>query len=121
MSFILELLLELVGQIVLEILAEVLFGLGDVATHGRMRRVIVFGLAGAAAGVGSWLFRPNTVIPDPLRRYAVVAALTLGGGLFLAAFEAWIRKGGPGSATAGFLSGIGFSLAYVVVRRLLLA
>jgi len=62
MSIILELLLEFLGQIVLEVLAELLLGLGDVATHGRMRRVLVFALAGAAAGLGSYFVRPNTVI-----------------------------------------------------------
>lgn len=121
MSFILELLLEFFGQILLEILAEVLFGLGDLATHGRMWRVLVFTLTGAAAGLGSYFIRPTTVILDPVARYAAIAALTLGGGLILAVFESRVRRGGTGAATGGFLSGAGFSLAYVLVRRLVLA
>lgn len=121
MSFILELLAEFLGQIVLEILAEIVFGLGDVATHGRVRRVVVFTLAGAAAGLGSSFVLPNMIIPDPLTRYAAIAALTLGGGLILAVFESRIRRGGRGAAAGGFLSGAGFSLAYVLVRRLVLA
>jgi hypothetical protein len=114
-------ILEFFGQIVLELLVEVLLGLGDFATHGRMRRVGVFTLTGAAAGLGSYFIRPTTIILDPLTRYAAIAALTLAGGLILAVFESRVRLGGPGAATGGFLSGAGFSLAYVLVRRLVLA
>lgn len=121
MSFILELLLEFFGQIALEILVEGLLGLGDWATQGRMRRVLVFTLTGAAAGLGSSFIQPTTIILDPLARYTAIAALTLGGGLMLAAFESRVRRGGPGAATGGFLSGAGFSLAYVLVRRVVLA
>ncbi len=115
-----ELLLEFIGQIVLEILVEVLLGVGDLATHGRMRRVLVFALTGAAAGLGSYFVRPTRIIVDPLIRYAVIAALTLAGGLVLAVFESRVRRGGPGAAAGGFLSGAGFSVAYVLVRRLVL-
>ena len=111
--------MEFLGPIVLEILVEVLLGFGDLATHGRMWRVVVFTLTGAAAGLGSHFIRPTTIILDPLTRYAAITALTLGGGLILAVFESRVRRGGPGAATGGFLSGAGFSLAYVLVRRLL--
>jgi peptidoglycan/LPS O-acetylase OafA/YrhL len=121
MDVILELLLEFFGQVVLEILLEVFLGLADLGTHGRKRQVLLFTLAGAAAGFGSYFVRPTTLMPDPLIRYAIIAALTLGGGIVLALFESRIRRGGPGAATSGFLSGAGFSLAYALVRRLLLA
>jgi hypothetical protein len=121
MDFLFGLLLEFLGQVVLEMLVEVLLGLGDVATHGRMRRVVVFTLTGAVSGLGSYVIRPTTIILDPLTRYAAIAALTLGGGLILAVFESRIRRGGPGAAAGGFLSGTGFSLAYVLIRRLALA
>lgn len=119
MELIVELLLEFFGQIVLELLLEALFGIGDAATSGRMRRVLVLLCVGLAAGVGSHFVVPQALIQDPLARYATMAGLTLGGGLILAAVESRLRKGGPGSAAAGFLSGVAFSLGYVVGRRLL--
>ena len=119
MDLIVSLLLEFFGQILLELLLEAIFGIGDVATGGRLRRVFVLLGVGLLAGVGSHFVAPQTLIQDPLARYATVAGLTLGGGLFLAAVESRFRKGGPGSAAAGFLSGVAFSLGYVVGRRLL--
>jgi peptidoglycan/LPS O-acetylase OafA/YrhL len=120
MEFFLGLLLEFFGQLLWELLAEFLFGLGDAATGGRMKRVLFFGAGGALAGACSVFVRPSLVIPDSLTRYAAIAALTLAGGAFLALFESRVRRGGPGAATGGFLSGVAFSLAYVLLRRSLL-
>lgn len=120
MSFVLEILLELLGQIVLEIAAELLFGLADVATGGRARRVLAFAFAGGGAGLVSHLVRPGPVLPDPLTRYAVVAGLVVAGGMFLAIVETRLLRGGKGAAAGGFLSGVAFGLGYVGVRRLML-
>lgn len=120
MSLLLELLLELAAQVLLELLAEVLFGLGDAASGRRMKRVLLFALAGAAAGAASFFIRPGSLIAEPLQRWATIVGLTLAGGLVLAAFESRIRRGGPGAAAAGFLCGVAFGLAYVGMRRILL-
>ena len=119
MSFLAELLLEFLGQIVLEILGELVFGLGDLATGGRMRRVATFALAGGGAGILSHFVRPGIAIPDPVTRWAVVAAFTVGGGLFLAILESRILRRGKGAAAAGFLSGLVFGLAYAGMRRVM--
>lgn len=120
MSFILEILLELLGQFVFELIADVLFGVGDAVTGGRTKRVLLFGATGAGAGAVSLHFRPQLVIADAFVRYATIAGLTLAGGLFLALFESRVRRGGPGAATAGLLCGVAFSLGYVGVRRFFL-
>jgi hypothetical protein len=120
LEILLELLVQLVGEFLVEILVEILFGVGEAATHGRTKRVLVFAASGAAAGLGSHFVLPRLLLPDPLTRYAVIAGLALGAGLFLAIIERRISGGARGAATAGFLSGVAFSLAYVGVRRLLL-
>lgn len=119
-SFIFELLFEFAGQILLELIVEVLFGVGDAATGGRMKRVLLFGAAGAVAGTTSFLIRPARMIAESAIRYGAIVGLTLAGGLALALIESRVRRGGPGSATAGFLCGVAFGLTYVGMRRLLL-
>lgn len=120
MSLLAEILLELLGQIVWQIVGELLFGLGDLATGGRMKRVLAFAFAGGGAGLLSHFVRPGVVIPDALTRYAAVAGLAVGGGLFLALVETRVLRRGKGAAAAGFLSGVAFGLCYVGARRLML-
>ena len=120
MSFLFELLFEFAGQILLEVIIDVLFGVGDAATGGRMKRVLVFGVAGVVAGAISVFIRPARMIAESVIRYGAIVGLTLAGGLALALVESRVRRGGSGSATAGFLCGVAFGLAYVGMRRLLL-
>ncbi len=111
-----EILLQLVGEIVV----EVLFGLGDPATGGRMLRVVSFAVAGLALGALSVLVRPSHLVGSAVGRYAAVGVLTVVGGLFLAWVESRVRRGGRGAAAAGFLSGAAFGLAYAWARHLAL-
>jgi hypothetical protein len=120
MSLLLELLAELVLQVLAEIVLEIIFGVGDVATHGRMRRVWLFAVAGAVTGFVSYFVRPQLTFPDAVTRYSAILGLAIAAGLVLAAIEARFQRGARGAATAGFLSGVGFSLAYAAVRRLML-
>ncbi len=118
-SFLAEILLQLLLQVLGEIVFELLFGLGDLATGGRMKRIALFALGGGGAGLASHLVRPGLVIPDAATRYAVVAGLAVAGGLFLAIVETRLLRRGKGAASAGFLSGLAFGLAYAGARRLM--
>lgn len=111
-----EILLELIFQFLFEVVGDVLLGHADFAAGGR-RRVLAFALAGCVAGLLSGIVRPQLLVTDRWLRWALIAALTLAGGVVLALFESRLRRGGPGSAVRGFLSGAAFSLMYVLVRR----
>lgn len=115
-----ELLLDFLLQVLGEIVFDLLLGIGDAATKGRLKRVALFALAGGVAGLVSHFVRPGYVIPDAATRYAVVAGIAVAAGLVLAILEAGILRRGRGAGAAGFLSGVGFSLAYAGVRGLMI-
>ncbi len=118
-----ELLLGFLGDLLLQIVGELVvegaFQLGDAATHGRMRRVLVFALAGGVAGVVSSFVRPGLLVVDAGGRYAAIAGSAVVAGLVLGFVEARVLRAGRGAAVAGFLTGAGFSLAYAAVRHLM--
>lgn len=111
-----EILLELIFQFFFEVIGDVLLGHADFAAGGR-RRVLAFALAGCVGGLLSCVVRPQPLVTGRWLRWALIAALTLAGGVVLAFFESRICRGGPRSAVRGFLSGTAFSLMYVLVRR----
>jgi peptidoglycan/LPS O-acetylase OafA/YrhL len=120
MSFVVDILIELFGQVLWQLFAEVLFGVGDAATGGRTWRVLAFGAAGLVAGGVSFHFRPTVMIASTPVRYAAIVGLTLAGALFLAFYERRRRRDDPTAPVAGFLCGAAFSLTYALMRRALL-
>ncbi len=119
MSFLGEILFDFILQMAGQLVCDIIFGIGDLATRGRMRRVSVFMFAGAGMGLLSHFFWPRLLFPDSVTRYLAVAAMAIAAGLVLAMVDARVRRGGRGAATAGFLSGVAFSLAYAGMRHLM--
>ena len=111
-----EILFEILVQLLLEVVGEVLIGFADFGAGGR-RRLFAFAVSGVFGGLLSAFVLPQVLIADRWVRWGSIAGLTLLGGLVLAFFESRIRRSGPGSATSGFVSGVAFSLMYVLVRR----
>lgn len=111
-----EILLELLIQIIFEVVGDVLLGHASLAAGGK-RRVLAFAFSGLVGGLVSCIVLPEVLFTERWIRWGSIAGLTLVGGLALGFIESRIRRGGPGSAARGFISGVAFSLMYVLVRR----
>ncbi len=102
MSFLAEILSNFILQALGSLVFEMIFELGDLATHGRMQQVSLFMLAGGAMGFVSHFFWPRLRFRGSVTRYVALAGIAIATGLVVAIVDSRRRRGGRGAATAGF-------------------
>ena len=124
MEFLLELLIELFGGLVMEGLAELISRFGTAVLRPQSKpesvhlpRAVVCELAGVAAGVISLLFARHHIITSPALRLLNLAITPLIMAYALVAWGRFMQKRDRNRTPLNhFVCAYGFALCYMLIR-----